>query len=201
MVLVARAVQPTRTSSSPWNYPIIVLIISLIFFFTSSVSIIVSSPIFLSVSLLLWPNLHYWVAIWLIVVLSYILSISSFFSYFSVSVLYYCVFICVIVCTCSLTHAFSLFVPTYHFISCFFLSPVWSLLLLLLLSTSPWGFYKLLGGGVSYSYIDHSIPRLRRLLLRNLVIGPKPPSLPANLWSASTAFTFRPGSARGHPLI
>ena len=52
------------------------------------------------------------------------------------------------------------------------------LVLLLILSTIPWGLSKLWGGGVPTLDIDHSGPRICRLLLRTL-INPAPTSPPA----------------------
>ena len=47
--------------------------------------------------------------------------------------------------------------------------------------------------------IDHSIPRLRRLLLCSLLIVPAPPSPPVARCPTSTAVAFRPGYSRVHP--
>ena len=51
------------------------------------------------------------------------------------------------------------------------------LLLRLILSISPWGLSKLWGGGVPISDIDHSGPRICRLLLHTLIRPPHPPLL------------------------
>ena len=75
------------------------------------------------------------------------------------------------------------------------------LLLLLLLATSPWCLSELWGGGVPTLDIDHCRPRLRRLLLRSLLIGPAPPSPPAIWFPAYPAVAFCPGSARDHLTI
>ena len=48
-----------------------------------------------------------------------------------------------------------------------------------LLDTSPWGFSVWWGGNVPTSGIDHSGPRLYRLLLHSLLIEPVSPSCPA----------------------
>ena len=73
------------------------------------------------------------------------------------------------------------------------------LLLLLLLTNSPEGLSKLWGGGVPTLDIYHSGPRLCRLLLCSLLIGPAPPSAPAVQCTASPAVAFCPGSAGYHP--
>ena len=74
------------------------------------------------------------------------------------------------------------------------------------MNTSPWGLSELWGGGVPYSEIDHSGPRLRRLLSYSLLIEPAPPSLTAVLCPSGGGIpllTRRPGhghvSAQYHP--
>ena len=52
--------------------------------------------------------------------------------------------------------------------------------------------------GVTTSYIDHSGPRLRCILLRTR-IEPTPPSPPVVQCSVSSAVFFRPASAQDHP--
>ena len=60
------------------------------------------------------------------------------------------------------------------------------LLLLLILSTSPWGLSELLGGGFPTSDIDHSGPRIRRLLL--LLIYPSAPPFPSPVYGSFIPF-------------
>ena len=72
------------------------------------------------------------------------------------------------------------------------------MLLLLLLATSPQGLYELWGCGVTTSDIDHSGPRLRRLLLCILLIGPSPPSPTSVQCPASPYVVFCPTSAWDH---
>ena len=67
-------------------------------------------------------------------------------------------------------------------------------MLLLILATSPWGLFELWGGGFPTSDIDHSIPRLRWLLLRTL-IGPSPTAIQC---TASPAVFFCPAYAQDH---
>ena len=72
------------------------------------------------------------------------------------------------------------------------------LLLLLILATSPWGLSRLWGGGVPTLEIDHSGPRIRRLLLRSLIIGLAPLSPPAVRCPASPAVVLHPHSTWDH---
>ena len=65
-------------------------------------------------------------------------------------------------------HAFVL-IQSLDSVSCVFM----------LLAASPLGLSKLWGGDVVTSYIDHSGPRIRCLLLHSLLIEPTPSSLPA----------------------
>ena len=64
------------------------------------------------------------------------------------------------------------------------------LLLLLILATSPWGLSKLWDGGVPTSDIDHSRPRIRRLLFRSLINGTAPPSPPSARCPSPPAVVF-----------
>ena len=64
------------------------------------------------------------------------------------------------------------------------------LLMLLIMATSPLGLSKLWGGGIPTSYIDHSGPMLRRLLLCSLLIGLTPPYSPFFAFSASQPSSY-----------
>ena len=64
------------------------------------------------------------------------------------------------------------------------------LILLLILATSPWVLSELWGSGVLTPDIDHSGPRLCRLLLRRLLIGTAPHSSPAVWYLSSPPSSF-----------
>ena len=70
--------------------------------------------------------------------------------------------------------------------------------LMLILATSPWCLSELWGGGVPTLDIDHSRPRLRRLLFRTLIwpVLPYPPDI---LCTAYPAVFFHPASTQDHP--
>ena len=60
------------------------------------------------------------------------------------------------------------------------------------MSTIPWGLSELWGGGVLTSYIDHSGPRIRRLLLRSIINPPCPPLLSSYVPSHPSSSTALP---------
>ena len=66
------------------------------------------------------------------------------------------------------------------------------LLLLVILSTSPWGLSKLWGGEVPTSDIDHNVPMIRRLLLHTLINPPQPPLIPSYVLSPPSSSTVLP---------
>ena len=127
MVLVAKSVSSSRTSSSSWYFAITVVIFLFVLLFTSSLSITVSYPSSVPVSSLWLSDLHSWLFIWWIVVLSHIWSLSSVSSSVSVSFLYFGVCIWVVFGAWYPTCTFSSFLPYSDYISSACLSPIFSL--------------------------------------------------------------------------